>query len=126
MSGLRPAPRPSFLKGVRTTRIFRKLEPRRSRDLPRICSSERSSRAAVGIDNIDIPAATALGIAVINAPAGNTVSVAELFFGSLISLLRHLPDAATSMRDGRWDRSALLGSELRGRTVGIIGLGRIG
>ena len=83
-------------------------------------------RAGVGTDNIDIPAATALGIAVINAPAGNTVSVAELFFGSLISLLRHLPDAATSMRDGRWDRSALLGSELRGRTVGIIGLGRIG
>lgn len=83
-------------------------------------------RAGVGTDNIDIPAATALGIAVINAPAGNTVSVAELFFGSLISLLRHLPDAVTSMRDGRWDRSALLGSELRGRTVGIIGLGRIG
>jgi D-3-phosphoglycerate dehydrogenase / 2-oxoglutarate reductase len=83
-------------------------------------------RAGVGIDNIDIPAATALGIAVINAPAGNTVSVAELFFGSLISLLRHLPAAASSMRDGRWDRSLLLGSELRGRTLGIVGLGRIG
>jgi D-3-phosphoglycerate dehydrogenase len=83
-------------------------------------------RAGVGIDNIDIPAATALGIAVINAPAGNTVSVAELFFGSLISLLRHLPSATSSMRDGRWDRSALLGTELRGRTLGIIGLGRIG
>src|SRR4051812_19392388 len=83
-------------------------------------------RAGVGIDNIDIPAATALGIAVINAPAGNTVSVAELFFGSLISLLRHLPVATRSMRDGRWDRSALLGTELRGRTLGIVGLGRIG
>ncbi len=83
-------------------------------------------RAGVGIDNIDIPAATSLGIAVINAPAGNTVSVAELFFGSLISLLRHLPAATSSMRDGRWDRSALLGSELRGRTLGIVGLGRIG
>ena len=83
-------------------------------------------RAGVGIDNIDIPAATALGIAVINAPAGNTVSVAELFFGSLISLLRHLPAATSSMRDGRWDRSLLLGSELRGRTLGIVGLGRIG
>jgi D-3-phosphoglycerate dehydrogenase len=83
-------------------------------------------RAGVGIDNIDIPAATSLGIAVINAPAGNTVSVAELFFGSLISLLRHLPSATFSMRDGRWDRSALLGSELRGRTLGIVGLGRIG
>ena len=83
-------------------------------------------RAGVGIDNIDIPAATALGIAVINAPAGNTVSVAELFFGSLISLSRHLPVATRSMRDGRWDRSALLGTELRGRTLGIVGLGRIG
>jgi D-3-phosphoglycerate dehydrogenase len=83
-------------------------------------------RAGVGTDNIDIPVATALGIAVINAPAGNTVSVAELFFGSLIALVRHLPDAFAAMRGGRWDRSAFLGSELRGRTLGIIGLGRIG
>jgi D-3-phosphoglycerate dehydrogenase len=83
-------------------------------------------RAGVGTDNIDIPAATALGIAVINAPAGNTVSVAELFFGSLIALVRHLPDAFAAMRSGRWDRSAFLGTELRGRTLGIIGLGRIG
>lgn len=83
-------------------------------------------RAGVGTDNIDIAEATALGIAVINAPAGNTVSVAELFFGSLISLVRHLPTAFASMREGRWDRSALIGSELRGRTLGIVGLGRIG
>ncbi len=83
-------------------------------------------RAGVGTDNIDIAEATALGIAVINAPAGNTVSVAELFFGSLIALVRHLPSAFASMRDGRWDRSALVGSELRGRTLGIVGLGRIG
>src|SRR5688500_1268165 len=83
-------------------------------------------RAGVGTDNIDIPAATALGIAIINAPAGNTVAVAELFFGALISLVRHLPRAVESMRAGRWDRSALLGSELRGRSLGIVGLGRIG
>lgn len=83
-------------------------------------------RAGVGTDNIDIAEATALGIAVINAPAGNTVSVAELFFGSLIALVRHLPHAFTSMSDGRWDRSKLLGNELRGRSLGIIGLGRIG
>src|SRR5215510_11140822 len=83
-------------------------------------------RAGVGTDNIDIAEATSLGIAVINAPAGNTVSVAELFFGSLIVLMRHLPDAFGSMRAGRWDRSALLGNELRGRSLGIIGLGRIG
>jgi D-3-phosphoglycerate dehydrogenase len=83
-------------------------------------------RAGVGIDNIDVTEATALGIAVINAPSGNTVSVAELFFGSLLALVRHLPDAFASMRAGRWDRSALLGTELRGRTLGIVGLGRIG
>jgi D-3-phosphoglycerate dehydrogenase len=83
-------------------------------------------RAGVGTDNIDIPAATALGIAVINAPAGNTVAVAELFFGALIGLVRHLPRAVESMRDGRWDRSDLLGTELRGRCLGIVGLGRIG
>ncbi|HEX2723539.1 MAG TPA: hydroxyacid dehydrogenase, partial [Gemmatimonadaceae bacterium] len=83
-------------------------------------------RAGVGTDNIDIPAATQLGIAIINAPGGNTVAVAELFFGALIALLRHLPRAVGSMREGKWDRSQLLGTELRGRSLGIIGLGRIG
>ena len=62
----------------------------------------------------------------INAPAGNTIAVVELFFGAVISLLRHIPRADSSMHAGRWDRSALLGSELKGRTLGIVGLGRIG
>ncbi len=83
-------------------------------------------RAGVGIDNIALNAATELGVAVINAPAGNTVAVAELLFGGLISLLRHLPAADDSMHAGRWDRSLLLGRELRGRTLGIVGVGRIG
>jgi D-3-phosphoglycerate dehydrogenase len=83
-------------------------------------------RAGVGVDNIALDAATALGIAVINAPAGNTVAVAELFFGTLIGLIRHLPEAATSMREGRWDRSQLLGTELKGKTLVIVGVGRIG
>ena len=83
-------------------------------------------RAGVGVDNIALEAATALGIAVINAPAGNTVAVAELFFGVMIGLLRHLPHATRSMREGKWDRSQLLGSELKGRTLGIVGVGRIG
>ena len=83
-------------------------------------------RAGVGVDNVAMDVATELGIAVINAPAGNTVAVAELFFGVMLGLLRHVPVAATSMREGRWDRSALLGSELRGKTLGIVGLGRIG
>jgi D-3-phosphoglycerate dehydrogenase / 2-oxoglutarate reductase len=83
-------------------------------------------RAGVGTDNIDLPAATALGVAVINAPSGNTIAVAELFFGALLSFVRHLPRAYVSMRDGRWDRSDLLGTELAGRSLGIVGLGRIG
>jgi len=83
-------------------------------------------RAGVGVDNIALDTATALGIAVINAPAGNTVAVAELFFGVMVGLLRHLPQATQSMREGKWDRSQLLGSELKGRTLGIVGVGRIG
>jgi D-3-phosphoglycerate dehydrogenase / 2-oxoglutarate reductase len=83
-------------------------------------------RAGVGVDNIALDTATSLGIAVINAPAGNTNAVVELFFGAVISLLRHLPRADTSMHAGRWERSALLGAELKGRTLGIVGLGRIG
>jgi len=83
-------------------------------------------RAGVGVDNIALDVATKLGIAVINAPAGNTIAVAELFFGVVIGMLRHLPRADASMRQGLWDRSDLLGSELKGRTLGIVGLGRIG
>lgn len=83
-------------------------------------------RAGVGTDNIDLVEATALGVAVINAPSGNTISVAELFFGALLSFVRHLPRAFNSMRAGRWDRGELLGSEIHGRTLAIVGLGRIG
>ena len=83
-------------------------------------------RAGVGVDNVDLRRATELGIAVINAPGGNTVSVAELAFGLLLGLMRKIPEAVTSMRAGRWDRSALGGAEVRGRTLVIVGLGRIG
>ena len=83
-------------------------------------------RAGVGVDNVAIDAATRLGIAVINAPAGNTVAVAELWFGVVLTLIRHLTRAVVSMQEGRWDRSDLLGTELKNRTLGIVGLGRIG
>lgn len=83
-------------------------------------------RAGVGVDNVDLERATELGIAVINAPGGNTISVAELVYGMLISYLRHIPIAVESMRAGEWRRSKLGGTELRGRTLLIIGLGRIG
>lgn len=83
-------------------------------------------RAGVGVDNVAIERATELGIAVINAPAGNTNAVAELFFGCLVGLMRQVPQATASMSAGRWDRSQFMGHELKGRTLGIIGVGRIG
>jgi D-3-phosphoglycerate dehydrogenase / 2-oxoglutarate reductase len=83
-------------------------------------------RAGAGVDNIAVDVATELGIAVINAPAGNTVAVAELFFGAVLSLVRHIPQADRSIREGRWEKTRFMGRELRGRTLGIIGLGRIG
>ena len=83
-------------------------------------------RAGVGVDNVDLERATELGIAVINAPGGNVVSVAELVFGVLVSLFRHVHIADRLMREGKWPRSQLGGLELRGRTLSIIGLGRIG
>jgi D-3-phosphoglycerate dehydrogenase len=83
-------------------------------------------RAGVGVDNIAMEVATELGIAVVNAPAGNTVAVAELFFGVVLGILRQLSKADVSMRDGQWDRSLLMGTELHDKTLGIVGLGRIG
>lgn len=83
-------------------------------------------RAGVGVDNVDLDRATELGVAVINAPGGNTVAVAELVFAVALSLFRHIPDARESMRAGEWRRSQLGGSELRGRTLAVIGAGRIG
>ncbi len=83
-------------------------------------------RAGVGVDNIALDVATSLGVAIINAPAGNTIAVAELFFGSVIGLLRQLPKAAATMSSGGWDRASFMGRELMGKTLGIVGLGRIG
>jgi D-3-phosphoglycerate dehydrogenase len=83
-------------------------------------------RAGVGVDNIDLTAATERGIAVMNAPAGNTVSAAELTMALILAMVRRVPAADASMRSGDWTRSAFKGAELRGRTLGLIGAGRIG
>jgi D-3-phosphoglycerate dehydrogenase / 2-oxoglutarate reductase len=83
-------------------------------------------RAGVGVDNIDIPAATAAGITVVNAPTGNTIAAAEHTLALLMALARRIPAADASVRRGEWKRSAFTGRELRGRTIGIIGLGKIG
>ncbi len=83
-------------------------------------------RAGVGVDNIDLDAATARGVPVLNAPAGNTVSAAELTFALILATARRVPSADRSVRAGEWQRSRFAGIELRGKTLGLIGAGRIG
>jgi len=84
------------------------------------------ARAGVGVDNIDVAAATKRGIIVMNTPAGNTISTAEHTFSLLLALSRNVPCADRSLRDGKWDRKKFLGAELHQKVLGIIGLGRIG
>lgn len=83
-------------------------------------------RAGVGVDNIDTAAATHRGIVVMNTPGANAVAVAELTLGLMISMARQIPKANASLHAGVWDKKSLQGSELRGKTLGIVGLGRIG
>ncbi|MDQ2670987.1 MAG: phosphoglycerate dehydrogenase, partial [Gemmatimonadota bacterium] len=83
-------------------------------------------RAGVGVDTIDVGAATERGIAVVNAPAGNTLSAAELAFALLLSLARRVPAADRSMKEGEWSRAKFNGIELHGKTLGLVGVGRIG
>ncbi|MGP8260303.1 MAG: phosphoglycerate dehydrogenase [Acidobacteriaceae bacterium] len=83
-------------------------------------------RAGVGVDNIDIDAATHSGIVVMNTPGANAVAVAELAIGLMISMARSIPRANTTMHAAQWEKKSLQGSELRGKKLGIVGLGRIG
>jgi D-3-phosphoglycerate dehydrogenase len=83
-------------------------------------------RAGVGVDNVDLPAATAAGVLVMNTPGGNAVSVAEHTIALMLSMARFIPQASASTKSGKWEKKKFLGSELRGKTLGIIGLGSIG
>ena len=83
-------------------------------------------RAGVGVDNIDTAEATRRGIVVMNTPGANAVAVAELTLGLMIAMARSIPRANSGMHEGRWDKKTLQGTELRGKTLGIVGLGRIG
>ncbi len=83
-------------------------------------------RAGVGVDNIDLSAATERGVIVVNAPLGNTISAAEHAIGLMLALARHIPDANASLKGGAWDRSKFKGYEVRGKTLGLIGLGNVG
>lgn len=82
--------------------------------------------ASVGIDRIDVEAATRAGVMVVNAPTGNTIAAAEHTMALMLALLRHVPDANASLRAGEWERGRYTGRELRGKTLGVIGLGKIG
>jgi D-3-phosphoglycerate dehydrogenase len=82
--------------------------------------------ASVGIDRIDVEAATRAGVMIVNAPTGNTIAAAEHTMAVMLALLRHVPEANASVRAGEWERGRYTGRELRGKTLGIIGLGKIG
>lgn len=84
------------------------------------------ARAGVGIDNVDVQEATRRGIVVVNAPTGNTTSAAEHTIGLMMALARNIPQANASLKSGQWKRSEFTGVELRGKTVGVIGLGNVG
>ena len=83
-------------------------------------------RAGVGVDNVDVEAATQRGVVVMNTPGGNTISTAELSFSMLMALARKIPQATASMRAGEWNRKAFSGTELYSKTLGVLGMGRIG
>jgi D-3-phosphoglycerate dehydrogenase / 2-oxoglutarate reductase len=83
-------------------------------------------RAGVGVDNVDVETATRRGVIVLNAPGGNTVSTAEHAFSLLLSVARKIPSAEASIRSGKWDRKNFEGVELYNKTLGVIGMGRIG
>lgn len=83
-------------------------------------------RAGVGVDNVDVEAATERGVVVMNTPAGNTISTAELTFSMMMALARKIPQAHLSMKSGEWNRKAFQGVELNGKTLGVLGMGRIG
>src|SRR5499425_2241337 len=83
-------------------------------------------RAGVGVDNVDLEAATQRGVVVMNTPGGNAVSVAEHTVALILALARHLPHADISLKQGKWEKKKLLGTEVRGKTLGLIGLGKVG
>src|SRR5215831_2270853 len=83
-------------------------------------------RAGVGVDNVDVDAATRRGVIVMNTPGGNTISTAEHAFSLLVSIARSIPQAHISVKAGQWDRKSYEGVELHGKTIAIVGMGRIG
>jgi D-3-phosphoglycerate dehydrogenase len=84
------------------------------------------ARAGVGVDNIDLVEATKRGVVVMNTPSGNTIATAELTVGLMLALARHIPRAHQALAEGRWERKQWMGTELNGKTLGLVGFGRVG
>jgi D-3-phosphoglycerate dehydrogenase len=84
------------------------------------------ARAGTGVDNVDVPAASARGIVVMNAPGANSISVAELAMAQILALARHIAGADAAMKQGKWEKKKFLGEEIRDKTLGLAGMGRIG
>jgi D-3-phosphoglycerate dehydrogenase len=122
------------LKGAALQEALRAADGVIVRSKPDITAAELESpgklrvvvRAGVGVDNIDVGAATRKGILVMNTPGGNTVSTAEHTVTLLMSLARNVPAAEASLRAGKWERTKFVGTQLAGKTLGVVGLGRIG
>ena len=123
--GLKP---PELLEALKNSEgLIVRSETKVTADLLDATNSLRViGRAGVGVDNIDVPAATIRGVVVMNAPDGNTITTAEHTVAMLVSLARSIPQASSSLKAGRWDRKKFIGVELQGKTLGVVGLGRIG
>jgi len=124
-SGLKP---PELVKALQDCEgLIVRSETKITADLLDAANSLRViGRAGVGVDNIDVSAATIRGVVVMNAPDGNTITTAEHTVAMLVSLARSIPQASSSLKAGHWDRKKFIGVELQGKTLGIVGLGRIG
>ncbi|MCY3574330.1 MAG: hydroxyacid dehydrogenase [Chloroflexi bacterium] len=121
-------PRPALLEAVADAHALI-IRSGVTADAELLCAAKELraiARAGVGVDNVDLAAAKARGVVVMNTPDGNTISTAEYTFGLMLALARHIPQGHASLAAGQWDRKRFSGAELRGKTLGIVGLGRIG
>ncbi|HEX4609876.1 MAG TPA: NAD(P)-dependent oxidoreductase, partial [Urbifossiella sp.] len=122
------------LKGADLAAALREFDAAIVRSQPKVTAEALDSpgklraiaRAGVGVDNIDVAAATRRGIVVMNTPGGNTVSAAEHTVALMFAVARKVPAADAVMKAGGWDRNKFVGTQLTGKTLGVVGLGRIG
>ena len=115
-------------RSSRITTAWSSGAPPRSRRRSSTCADKLKvvGRAGIGLDNVDIPAASKRGIVVMNTPGGNTVTTGEHAIAMMLSLVRKIPQATASMKAGKWEKNKFMGHEFFNKTLGIIGIGRVG